>query len=95
MDPIAHRLKKPAAIAPITAELRELGYDVRQAGEGERILAAAIVERFTLTSSGALGPAVEGSIRSSVHVKAMASKPEQSRRRLATVSVRNPSETKS
>jgi hypothetical protein len=33
-------------------ELRELGYDVREIGEGERILSGAIIERFTMTLCG-------------------------------------------
>jgi hypothetical protein len=44
-------------------ELRQLGYDVRDLGDGERILAAAIVERFTLTADGEFEPLVEGSTK--------------------------------
>jgi hypothetical protein len=44
-------------------ELRQLGYDVRDLGDGERILAAAIVERFTLSADGEFEPLVEGSTK--------------------------------
>jgi hypothetical protein len=39
-----------------------LGYDVTEAGEGERILAGAIVERFTRRADGEL-VLTEGSTR--------------------------------
>jgi hypothetical protein len=42
-------------------ELRQLGYDVRDLGDGERILATAIVERFTLNAAGEFEALVEGS----------------------------------
>jgi hypothetical protein len=39
----------------LPAELRQrFGYDVREAGEGERILAGAVVERFVRTADGEL-----------------------------------------
>jgi hypothetical protein len=44
-------------------ELRQLSYDVRDLGDCERILAAAIVERFTLTADGEFEPLVEGSTK--------------------------------
>jgi hypothetical protein len=37
-------------------ELRQLGHDVQEVGEGERILSAAIVERFTRNVVGGLDP---------------------------------------
>jgi hypothetical protein len=51
----------------LPAELRAAGYDVRKDGEGERILASAIVQEFTLTSSGAYEPLTEGSTKSIAH----------------------------
>jgi hypothetical protein len=47
----------------LPAELRQLGYDVRDLGDGERILAAAIVEQFTLAADGEFEPLVEGSTK--------------------------------
>jgi hypothetical protein len=47
----------------LTDELRQLGYDVRDLGDGERILATAIVERFTTRGDGELEPLVEGSTK--------------------------------
>jgi hypothetical protein len=41
--------------------LRQLGYELREIGEGERILPAAIVERFAENSDGTLGVLTEGS----------------------------------
>jgi hypothetical protein len=38
-------------------------YDVREAGEGQRILANAIVERFTTRADGQFEPLVEGSTK--------------------------------
>jgi hypothetical protein len=51
--------------SPISARLIERGYDVRPADppEGERILPAAIVQEFTLTSSGAYELMTEGSTK--------------------------------
>jgi hypothetical protein len=49
----------PGSLQP--DDLRQLGYDVREAGEGERILATSVTELLTCTSSGALEPLVEGS----------------------------------
>jgi hypothetical protein len=40
----------------LPAELTALGYDLTEAPAGERILSGAIVEHFTLTSSGAFEP---------------------------------------
>jgi hypothetical protein len=42
--------------------LRELGYDLTEIGETDRILAGAIVERFSRRADGELVPAV-GSTR--------------------------------
>lgn len=42
-------------------DLRALGHDVREIGEGERILAHRIVERFTRRADGELEPVTEGS----------------------------------
>jgi hypothetical protein len=44
-------------------ELRKAGYIVTEAGEGERILHSAIVERFTTGADGALEPLIAGSTR--------------------------------
>jgi hypothetical protein len=44
-------------------DVRGLGHQVHAAGEGERILAAAIVERFTRRADGELEPLVEGSTK--------------------------------
>jgi hypothetical protein len=44
-------------------ELRQLGYDVRDLGDGERILAAAITEQFTLNAAGEFEALVEGSTK--------------------------------
>lgn len=45
----------------LPAELRKLGYDVSESGEGQRILPAAIVEKFTRRADGEFEPLVEGS----------------------------------
>jgi hypothetical protein len=42
-------------------DLRALGYDVREIGDGERILMRGIVERFTRRADGELQPLREGS----------------------------------
>jgi hypothetical protein len=47
--------------SPLPAELRAAGYELKAAEEGERILPSAIVERLTMTSSGALVPIAVGS----------------------------------
>ena len=44
-------------------ELRKLGYDVEPAGEGERILPSAIVERFVACADGEMVPLTAGSSR--------------------------------
>jgi hypothetical protein len=44
-------------------ELRNAGYDVGDLGDGERILATAIIERFTTRGDGELEPLVEGSTK--------------------------------
>ena len=40
--------------SPLTGSLRTLGYEVGYVGDGERILPAAIVERFTRRTDGEL-----------------------------------------
>jgi hypothetical protein len=47
--------------SPIAAELRHAGYEVRDDGDGERILPTGIVEKLTLSASGALVPLTPGS----------------------------------
>jgi len=42
-------------------DLRDAGYDLEPAGEGERILPTAIVERFTQSADGTLGILTAGS----------------------------------
>jgi hypothetical protein len=44
-------------------ELRAAGYDLRKDGEGERILPAAIVQEFTMSSYGAFEPLTPGSTK--------------------------------
>jgi hypothetical protein len=44
-------------------DLRALGYDVREIGDGERILPHRIVERFTRRADGELEPVNEGSTK--------------------------------
>ena len=44
-------------------ELRAAGYDLMSAGEGERILANAVTQVLTLSSSGALEPLTSASSR--------------------------------
>jgi hypothetical protein len=51
----------------LPAELRAAGYDLRPAGEGERILPAAITQALALTSSGAYEPLTEGSTKPIAH----------------------------
>ena len=38
-----------------------MGYDVRDLGDGERILAAAIIEKFVTRADGELEPLTPGS----------------------------------
>ena len=45
-------------------ELRQLGYDIINIGGGQRILAHAIEQKLTLTSSGAYEMLTEGSTKS-------------------------------
>jgi hypothetical protein len=47
--------------SPLPAQLTVLGYIVEWTGETQRILAHAVAQRFEVSSSGALVPAVEGS----------------------------------
>jgi len=49
--------------SPLPDELHQLGYDVRDLGDGERILATAITERFTTRADGEFEPLVEGSTK--------------------------------
>jgi hypothetical protein len=44
-------------------DLRALGYDVIAVGDGERVLAHQIVERFTRRADGELEPLTEGSAK--------------------------------
>jgi hypothetical protein len=43
--------------------LRAIGYDVAEIGEGERILPAAISEKFAVNADGELEPLMAGSTR--------------------------------
>jgi hypothetical protein len=63
-------VRKPGAVevtldclpgSALPEELRKLGYDVTETGEGERILPAAIVERFVRRADGELEPLTPGS----------------------------------
>ncbi len=47
----------------LPGDLRELGHQVREAGEGKRLLPGAIIERFTRRADGELEPVTEGSTR--------------------------------
>ncbi|MGJ4939303.1 hypothetical protein ACQR1W_01915 [Bradyrhizobium sp. HKCCYLS1011] len=47
-------------------ELRALGYRLKPAGEGERIIAGTITERLSLTSCGVFEPLVDGSTKTIV-----------------------------
>jgi hypothetical protein len=42
-------------------DLRGLGYDVQEVGDGERILPTAITDRLTQNADGTLGPVAAGS----------------------------------
>jgi hypothetical protein len=44
-------------------DVRTLGHQVREAGDGERILATAITEQFTRRADGELEPLTEGSTK--------------------------------
>jgi hypothetical protein len=44
-------------------QLKRLGYDLRETGVGERILATAIVEKFTTRADGEFEPLVQGSTK--------------------------------
>jgi hypothetical protein len=44
-------------------ELRNLGHDLVEKGEGQRILPTAITERFATGADGQLEPVAEGSTR--------------------------------
>ena len=45
------------------SDLRKLGHDVTKIGEGERILPAAIVEKFATRADGEFEALVEGSTK--------------------------------
>jgi hypothetical protein len=47
----------------LPGELRAMGCDVRDLGDGERILAAAIIEKFVTRADGELEPLTPGSTR--------------------------------
>jgi hypothetical protein len=53
----------------LPAELTALGYGLTEAPAGERILASAIIEKFTMTSSGALASLVDGSTAAVAEVR--------------------------
>jgi hypothetical protein len=50
-------------------DLRALGYDVREVGDGERILAHRIIERFVRRADGELEPLTEGSTKPVAEVR--------------------------
>jgi hypothetical protein len=50
-------------------QLRSLGYDPVDEGDGERILATGITERFVRGAAGELEPLVEGSTRPVAEVR--------------------------
>jgi hypothetical protein len=56
----------PGSLLP--DELRDAGYQLTEIDGGERIIAGSIVERLTLSSSGAYEPATEGSTKP-VHLR--------------------------
>jgi hypothetical protein len=56
----------------LPAELRKAGYDVRDIGDGERIVATAITERFCRGADGELEPLTSGSTRAVAQVVAHA-----------------------
>ena len=49
--------------SPLPAQLTAMGYIVEKIGESQRILPHAVVQRFEVSSSGALVPATEGSTK--------------------------------
>jgi hypothetical protein len=51
----------PGSIVP--SDLRAIGYDLCDDGEGERILPSAIVQRFTCNAAGEFEPMAGGSTR--------------------------------
>jgi hypothetical protein len=53
----------------VPAQLRALGYDVVDEGEGERILPAGITERFARRANGELEPLTEGSTKPIAEVR--------------------------
>jgi hypothetical protein len=53
----------------LPGDLRKLGYHLDMVGEGERILAAGIIERFVTGVDGAPEPLTEGSTRPVAEVR--------------------------
>jgi hypothetical protein len=47
----------------VPGDVLAMGYDVRDLGDGERILAAAIIEKFVTRADGELEPLTPGSTR--------------------------------
>jgi hypothetical protein len=47
----------------LPGDIRSMGYDVRDLGDGERILPAAIIEKFSMNADGELEPLTPGSTR--------------------------------
>jgi hypothetical protein len=47
----------------LPGDLRSMGFDVRDLEDGERILAAAIIEKFSMNADGELEPLTPGSTR--------------------------------
>ena len=54
--------------SPLIEQLLAAGYDLREEGEGQRILPNAIEQPLTLTSSGAYEALVPGSTKAVAHV---------------------------
>jgi hypothetical protein len=50
-------------------DMRQLGYDAREIGEGRRILANAITQKLTLTSCGIFEEMTEGSTKAVAEVR--------------------------
>jgi hypothetical protein len=50
----------------LRSDLRDLGFDLQEAGQGERILPAGIEERLMRRPDGTLGPVTTGSARLAV-----------------------------
>ena len=63
MSAFGRKADLAAAITTPPGDLRDMGYDVRDLGDGERILAAAITEKFVTRADGELEPLTPGSTR--------------------------------